>query len=71
MQRLHGVLDKRLGEARYLGGDLSIADTGNFPWIHAGRSFLGLDLAPYANLTRWLDELAARPAFGKAMGMKP
>ncbi|HEY4119404.1 MAG TPA: glutathione S-transferase N-terminal domain-containing protein [Byssovorax sp.] len=70
-ERLFGVLERRLGEARYLGGDLSIADTVNFPWINAARTFLAFDFAPYPNVTRWLDELEARPAFTKALRMKP
>jgi GSH-dependent disulfide-bond oxidoreductase len=70
-ERLFGVLDKRLGESRYLAGDFSIADIINFTWPNAARTFLGLDLAKWPNLTRWLDELAARPAFVKALGLKP
>jgi GSH-dependent disulfide-bond oxidoreductase len=69
--RLFKVLDKRLGEVPYLAGELSIADVMNFTWPQAARGFLGLDLTPYANLTRWLDELAARPAFAKVLAMKP
>jgi GST-like protein len=69
--RLFGVLDRRLGEAPYLAGDLSIADIVNFTWPHAARTVLGLDLSGYPHLTRWLDELAARPAFVKALAMKP
>jgi GST-like protein len=70
-ERLMKVLDTRLGEAKYLAGEFSIADIINFTWANAGRTFLGLDYAPYPNLVRWLDELAARPAFGKALAMKP
>jgi GST-like protein len=70
-ERLFRVLDKRLGEERYLAGEFSIADIMNFTWPNAARGFLGMDLGAYANLTRWLDELAARPAFAKALAMKP
>jgi GST-like protein len=69
-ERLFKVLDKRLGESKYLAGDFSIADIINFTWPNAARTFIGLDLSGYKNLTRWLDELAARPAFAKAMAMK-
>jgi len=69
--RLFGVLDRRLGEAKYLAGDdFTIADIINFTWANAGRTFLGLDLSKYTHLTRWLDELAKRPAFEKALAMK-
>jgi GSH-dependent disulfide-bond oxidoreductase len=71
-ERLLKVLDARLGQTKYLAGDeFSIADIINFTWANAGRTFLGLDYAPYPNLVRWLDELAARPAFVKALAMKP
>jgi GSH-dependent disulfide-bond oxidoreductase len=70
-ERLLKVLDARLGETKYLAGaDFSIADIINFTWANAGRTFLSLDYAPYPNLVRWLDELAARPAFVKALAMK-
>lgn len=72
VDRVLKVLDKRLGESKYLAGDdFTIADVMNFTWPHAARSFLAMDLAAYPNLVRWLDELAARPAFAKALAMKP
>jgi GST-like protein len=71
-ERLMKVLDTRLATTKYLAGaELTIADIINFTWANAGRTFLGLDYAPYPNLVRWLDELAARPAFAKAMALKP
>ena len=71
-QRLFRVLDGRLAESRYLAGDeLSIADIMNFTWPNAARTFIGLDLSPHTHLVRWLDELAARPAFAKALALKP
>lgn len=70
-ERLLKVLDARLADHPYLAGtDFTIADIINFTWANAGRSFLGLDYAPYPNLVRWLDQLAARPAFVKALAMK-
>lgn len=71
-ERLFEVLDTRLGQTRYLAGsELTIADILNFTWPNAGRTFLGLDFAPYPHLVRWLDELGKRPAFVKALAMKP
>jgi len=71
-ERLLKVLDTRLGETKHLAGnDFTLADIINFTWANAGRSFLGLDYTPFPNLVRWLDELAARPAFAKALAMKP
>jgi GST-like protein len=70
-ERLFGVLDKRLGEARYLAGEFSIADIINFTWPNSARDFMQLDLSRWPNLVRWLDELKARPAFAKALALKP
>ncbi len=70
-ERLFRVLDKRLAQVRYLAGEFSLADIINFTWPRAARTFLGLDLSAYPNLTRWLDELEQRPAFAKALAMKP
>jgi GST-like protein len=69
--RLFTVLDRRLADAPYLAGaDFTIADIINFTWPNAARTFLGLDLSGYVHLTRWLDELAARPAFARALALK-
>ena len=63
------VLDRRLGESKYLGGDdYSIADIATFPWygalvqnlVYEAAEFL--DVASYKNLNRWVDDIAARPA---------
>lgn len=69
--RLLKVLDRRLGEVKYLGGELSIADVMNVPWVRALRDVVEMDLAPYANVVRWLEGLEQRPAFAKALAMKP
>jgi GSH-dependent disulfide-bond oxidoreductase len=62
VQRLHRVLDKRLSQAEYLGGDAyTLADIATFPWIrNADRR--GIDLAHFPNVKRWHDAIAARPA---------
>lgn len=63
------VLDHRLAESKYLGGDdYSIADIATFPWygalvqnlVYEAAEFL--DVASYKNLNRWVDDIAARPA---------
>ncbi|MEQ8356706.1 MAG: glutathione S-transferase N-terminal domain-containing protein [Kiloniellaceae bacterium] len=60
--RLYGVLDKRLGEARYLAGDdYSIADIAAWPWTRNPQR-QGVERADYPNFTRWFDEIAERPA---------
>ncbi|MBR7512666.1 glutathione S-transferase family protein, partial [Mycobacterium tuberculosis] len=61
-KRLYGVIDKRLGESKFLGGaDYSIADMASFGWIvsHANQ---GQDLNDFPNLKRWFEAISARPA---------
>ena len=60
--RLYGVLDKRLGEVPYLGGDdYSIADIAAWPWTrHPDRQGVDRDALP--NFKRWFDAIAERPA---------
>jgi GST-like protein len=70
-ERLFRVLDKRLAEAPYLAGEFSIADIMNMTWPRGARSFLGMDLGAHPHLTRWLDVLERRPAFERALAMKP
>ena len=63
------VLDRRLGEAEYLGGDdYSIADMAVWPWygalvkglIYEAGEFLSVH--EYKNVARWTDKIAERPA---------
>jgi len=69
--RLYGVLDRQLAKTRYAAGDfLSIADFAIWPWAMGWQGQeQTLDDKPH--FKRWLDELAARPAFekGAAVGM--
>ena len=60
--RLYNVLDKRLGESRYLAGEeYSIADIAAWPWTrYPDRQ--GVERAEYPNFVRWFDEVGARPA---------
>jgi GST-like protein len=59
--RIYKVLDTRLGEAEFLGGDYSIADIATWPWI-ARFERQQMNLSDYPNLKRWYLEIAARPA---------
>ena len=69
VKRQMDVLDRRLGESRYLGGeDYTIADMAVWPWygalakgvVYDAGEFLGV--ADYKNVQRWTDEIAQRPA---------
>ena len=60
-ERLLYVMNRRLGEAAYLGGDdYSIADMCSWPWINQ-MNVIHLDRADFPNVQRWFDAVAARP----------
>src|SRR5690606_34616148 len=68
-KRLLDVLDRRLAETRYMGGDeYSIADIASWPWfsglmnntVYGAAKFLGVER--YSNVRRWTDAIAARTA---------
>ena len=69
VKRQLDVLDRRLGESAYLAGaDYTIADMAVWPWygalvkglVYGAGEFLAVE--SYANVVRWTDTLAQRPA---------
>jgi GSH-dependent disulfide-bond oxidoreductase len=69
VKRQLDVLDRRLGQAEYLAGsDYTIADMAVWPWyggLAKGRIYGAgefLQVQEYANVQRWTDAIAARPA---------
>jgi GST-like protein len=65
--RLYGVMDRRLGEAAYLGGpDYSIADMACWPWVRPMRR-QGWEREEFPNVKRWFDAIEARPAARRGM----
>jgi GST-like protein len=66
MLRLYDLLNMRLGQCKYLGGnEYSIADIATFPWTrnHAAQ---GAKIDALPNFKRWFEELSARPAVKRA-----
>ena len=66
--RLYGVLDGALAEKKFIAGDFCIADIACYPWI-ARYEWQEMDLNDYANIKRWFDSIAARPATQIAYAM--
>ena len=65
--RLYGVLDQRLGAAKYLAGDeYTIADIATFPWV-ARHEWHKTDLNQFRNVKRWFDAITQRPAVQRGM----
>ncbi|MGL5839127.1 MAG: glutathione S-transferase family protein [Sphingorhabdus sp.] len=69
VSRIMGVLNTRLAEPEYLAGTYTIADIATYPWIVGGIEFVGIDLAPHPNVSRWLQAMGARPAVTSAMAI--
>jgi GST-like protein len=69
VNRLYGVMNRRLAENPYLGGaDYSIADMAAIGWVvpHENQ---GQDLDHTPNLKRWFDELTGRPAVERGLAV--
>ena len=59
--RLYGVLDRRLAESAFLGGDYSIADMASYPWV-VPYERQGQTLDDFPHLKRWFEAIRDRPA---------
>lgn len=69
VNRLYGVLDKRLADRPFVANDYSIADMAIWPWVVSYKNF-GQTLEDFPNLKRWFAEIGKRPAVvkGQAVG---
>jgi GST-like protein len=66
VNRLYGVLDKRLADRDYIAGDYSIADMASFPWVRPYKN-QGQDLAEFPALDAWFKRMRERPAVAMAV----
>ncbi|AZU04413.1 glutathione S-transferase [Glycocaulis alkaliphilus] len=60
VNRLYGVMDRRLADREYLAGAYSIADMAAWPWILPEGQ--GQNLDDFPNLKAWVERLKQRPA---------
>ena len=68
-QRLYGVIDKRLGDSKYLAGDTyTVADIATFPWLRSWEK-QGIELSRFPNVQRWFNEINERPAVKKGVSI--
>ncbi len=68
VNRLYGVMNRRLADRDYLAGAYSIADMACVGWVKPYRR-QGQDLANFPHLKRWLDRMLARPAVQKGLAV--
>jgi GST-like protein len=65
VNRLYGVLDRRLADRAFVAGDYSIADMASYPWVALHeRQHQKIDDFP--QVKRWLASIKARPAVERA-----
>jgi GST-like protein len=68
VNRLYGVMNKRLADRDYLAGKYSIADMACVGWVNLWQR-QGQDIEQFPNLKRWLDTVKARPAVKRGMAL--
>jgi GSH-dependent disulfide-bond oxidoreductase len=68
VNRLYGVMDRRLGDVEYLAGDYSIADIACWPWIKSHER-QGQDLGDFQNVKRWFETIGDRPAVMRGIAL--
>ena len=65
VNRLYGVINRRLADREYLAGPYSIADMASYPWI-VPYERQGQKLEDFPHLKRWFEAIRARPAVERA-----
>jgi GST-like protein len=69
VNRLYGVLNNRLYESRYLGGDeYTIADIISYPWSVNWKG-QDQDIEEFPYFKRWFDEVSQRPAVQRGLAV--
>jgi GST-like protein len=66
VNRLYGVMNKRLADREFLAGDYSIADMACIGWV-VPYERQGQNLDDFPNLRRWFNAMKARPAVVKGI----
>jgi GST-like protein len=59
VNRLYGVMNKRLADRLFLAGEYSIADMACYPWV-VPHERQGQKIDDFPQLKRWLETIAAR-----------
>jgi GSH-dependent disulfide-bond oxidoreductase len=65
VNRLYGVLNRRLADRSFIAGDYSIADMASYPWV-VPYERQGQKLEDFPHLKRWFEFVRARPAVARA-----
>jgi len=67
-KKLYHFIDNRLAECEFIAGaDYSLADIALYPWMAEHlRSVHGVELNELPHISRWIEEISARPATRRA-----
>ncbi|MGQ0534403.1 MAG: glutathione S-transferase family protein [Caulobacteraceae bacterium] len=68
VNRLLGVLERRLEGRDFVAGEYSIADMACYPWVKGAPRY-GQDMSAFPRVQAWLDRIAARPAVQRAVAV--
>ncbi|MEF2072536.1 glutathione S-transferase family protein [Consotaella aegiceratis] len=68
VNRLYGVMNKRLGDRDFLAGEYSIADMACVGWVKPYKN-QGQEIEDFPNVKRWFETLLARPAVEKGLAI--
>ena len=66
VNRLYGVMNRRLADRPFLAGEYSIADMASYPWV-VPHERQGQTIADFPHLKKWIETIAERPAVKKAL----
>jgi len=69
VNRLYGVMNRRLAAREFLAGRYSIADMACVGWVRIAER-QGQDVSQFPDLKRWLDTIRARPAVKRAFAIR-
>lgn len=68
VNRLYGVMNRRLKDREYIAGKYSIADMAIVGWVN-GWEKQGQDIETFPHLKRWLATMKARPAVARGLAL--
>jgi len=68
VNRLYGVMNKRLADRDFIAGKYSIADMACVGWVN-GWERQGQDINEFPHLKAWLERMKARPAVQRGMAL--
>ena len=66
-KRIMGVLETRLSQVSYLGGEYGIADISTWPWVRTAQKNGNTDLVEFPSVKKWFDAIEGRDAVKRAL----